>query len=417
MAKRWPQDPLANAYVAHVHLMKGSTAKAEQRLRRVLIADNSNQYAARNLMDLLLEGGNFETAQKIVRKVADHFPANQILCWQVTLAARQGQTGDAMRHFAKLCTCELDDMELTRRACDEMASHGMRRETLEIMEGSFTATSVNPCVGAIWVQTQLADKNARAVNGRLEEFSKRGRMGTRAISAYLGWLAQGKQRRSLRKCIDRYRSVLEADADAWGNVGNHLLEAEEINRAEEWLYELQDRAGARPWMLYNLSIAQRSLKIASGYRELHARALRMQPDNTYPLHRELQAHEEALLGNVDAAIALRTGIDRPSLDTWIQHVAFLTDACIIAQSRARGEQEYTFRDITDAVASAKSVARPAGNTILEWMHVRALKSIVHVSGPRGFAWYVGQRIQSSPWVWSIVIGAIVAILRLVFLKK
>jgi cellulose synthase operon protein C len=334
-----PLAPQSHGYLGHALLRDGQAGPAAESLERALTLDPTYAFAGLQLVDLDLQAGNHDRAERTIAALSRQERTPFLALRHVRLALARdddaltaAQVKEALQNsepaYSGVCKAVLDDIRGRR-------VEPLVLEVIEelIIEGRCALPAVQ-----FWIDQHagglLHDSPLRAVLRATQRDP--GHCLKQGFAESVG--RQG-QRRWLDRLVKAHRDEMHHNTGCWGSVGYAYLAQDRNAEAVMWLGDWQRREDAPAWALDNLALALRRLGRHTQAAEVTQRSLELLPNNHEA--RTWLALDAALEDRVADLPALIGAVDVSSLIDYYRHVmtavqAYLDAASVGDSSKALG---------------------------------------------------------------------------------
>ena len=317
LARLWPEEAVAHAYLGEARLRNGNRAGAKESFRRALALDPGHGFAAMSLFDLELEDEEIETAGTTLAVLKDHADAGDpyVIAREVQWTVARADRGAAMEALGRLCVAGEVSSDWPWQAADraivEAGSGALAESTYA---SALERSDAAPLVGELWVE-RWATRRAWRQGRRLKLLlAKGGEAACRALAAYIRELGKARARIRLAACLRAHKPTLRRHTLCWAMVGFALTTLGRHRAAARWLADWPSRSGLQPWMLYNLVLCLRSLDRHAEAARASRHALDLPADSCTPYHGLSLALDDLVEGRPEDASDRLEGLDPASLD-------------------------------------------------------------------------------------------------------
>ena len=307
-----PHAAVPLGYVAAARLKMGQRTEAKRDLREAMRRDPGYLYAPTTLLREQIEDGELPAAEETLAFLQKHHPGPLTTSREALLATRGKQprrAGEALGLLARTLPASGEDDGGLAEAVNAMFKVGWH-ETVEAALGEAIRASAGACrpeIGAFWARARTGRQ--RGWKG-LEVALRRtpgAEVSRAARLAALSVLAEQRRKERVPGFVRRWRRLLRADTESWGQAGYALVACGWNWRATRWLSDWRGRTKVQGWMLHNLAVAADAINRHRTALAAHQHALTLPPDHTRAKHALAVALEEALSdgpGTLERAEAL-----------------------------------------------------------------------------------------------------------------
>jgi tetratricopeptide (TPR) repeat protein len=337
-----PHSPVPLGYRGEARLRAADRAGAQEDFRRAFELAPDYTFAGLQLVDLLLGDSAFDEAAKVLDGLRTRDCQEQVLLRDVQLAAGRANREAAAAALRQLYILATADPGLVHQATQTVLKAGWPLVCEEAMQAALAAPTVNPFVGKVWVDVQVA-QGRWSCGKRLDELLARGDVGLHALVAYVEALGQAKRRWQLGRYLRRYRDRLRAQAWSWGTAGYALGTAGAFRKAVAWMEDWSQRGDLEPWMLLNQALYLRYLGRDEEAHQVNRAALDLPlRDWASSPHVIWVALGEVLTGAGEPPADRLRQVDPATLDPYYLCLYFLVEALLLSQQATVDERQVAF---------------------------------------------------------------------------
>jgi tetratricopeptide (TPR) repeat protein len=346
MARLSPHDSVPLVRSGELRLRQQDGDGAREQFQRAFDLEPNAEYAGLVLFDLLLERNNLSAADGVLQRLERHHDTDRVLACRVKLEVHLERRDEALQAFAKLCRWPSEDSSALFRAASALTWRKTRSRMRKQIKADVENPDANPFLGSLWVAHRF-ERRAYGADRRLHRLFAMEKSGRHTLTYYLDALGnrqdqlaatpsawtQPNMTRFFKSVFRRHQERLWAEDVLWGKTGYWLVNAEDYNRAADWLADWPNRKNLESWMIYNLALAlevtQRPQEALPVLRQ--GLALPQDPD-LYLNFVAITAFEEALAGNLAAAKDLIAGADTDRAGALDKAILGFTEAICLATS-------------------------------------------------------------------------------------
>jgi len=300
MVRLAPRSSVPIGYIAEIELKRGNVQASHEAFQKAFKLEPSNSYAGFQVFDRQMKVGHIREAEETLQTLKVYHPGPETEASQVRLDCRELRKKAALEGMKKICFAPARDTDALRAVAAAIDKAGWGRNAEKIFKGLLGNDTVNPDVGALWVES-FTKRRFWFQHWKLLSIRADSRVGLAARHAYLKAAATSGKKRLVRRLIRRDGSALRSDASCWGQVGYALATLGLHSLLVDWMRDWKERPDIQPWMLFNLAISMRSLSDDSTACAVSLHALKLKGDHTTLRHQVFAAWDEAMAGNTSAA--------------------------------------------------------------------------------------------------------------------
>lgn len=397
MVRLNPYEAIPLGYLAEALLRTDARAEAKAAFGRAFEIDPAYLFAGMWLFDLQLDDDERDAAAQTLDRLRQSETGPFLQARAVRLAARQGDMATALPALRSICLDECDSDWPLRTACQAFCDADWLTELDNLLDEMLDQPDVYPEVGTLWAERQQALGRDPSAERLPQLLLTRGRVGERAVYAWVKGLIRAGEPGPLRRFVRRNRHWLRESTYGWGAVGFGWTSLHDWKNAVRWLSDWRERSDAQPWMLVNVAEALRVYRRDAEAADVSRHALQIPPGHGVELHRLWLAVDDFVAGRYAEADQVVQAIDPQSLDADYRLLhTLLTCSLDIAQAEpAERPARFTMvrRDINAAVAGYRILRfEPARRRF----YFHCLKQIArHVRTPAARLW--------SLWRWAVTL--------------
>lgn len=357
-----------HVYLADARRLTGDLSGAVESYERALELAPSHDYAAAQLVDVLLEQGEVDDAEDALERLQHTLRAADARHGAVRVAAARGHWDDALDALDALVS--EDAPEVLVRAALQAFGGGPRFDAaLARVEARFTDPDAPEAFGYAWAD---AARDAAPLGRVVRLRDAMGAAGMAAVSASLEHLAKAGHRWRLLWLALRHGGWLRRADDTWAAFGLALQLLGYNRIALWWLRDREARPEAKPWMLLTVVLSAWWLGRRALAEAAVSQALAAPRDHTSDRHAVWALFHRALRGepiveDLDALPAVGTEIGVLHLVDALRQAAALPDA----------SDDDLVRAVRPCIAAAEAL-EPADGLLLEPIE----KTVDHIVGDR-----------------------------------
>lgn len=396
MEKLAPDDPAGPAWKADALSRLNRFNQAIEGFRKAYAISPGYAWAGINLFDLLVKKRRTDEAEEILQKLESQSRGPFVWARRAQQAGRKKDRQTVIDALRRIGVDPETNPWPLKTAAESLVRAGGRKELDETLRALMADPQANPQVGAVWVEQFIRHRSRKQVFKVLDSLlakQDRGDMAEAAVNKFLdiaadkksGWL-RSKGWKTVHRFVGPRAAVLRSRPEIYGQVGYALVIVGDDRGAIEWLGDFSQRAGVRPWMLFNLALALLARGQWDEARHVAQAALLLEEDNTTPLHHTFVALVGAVDGRLDEARAHLAKVRRKDLDEWAKFIHALADSLLCLGGGEGGRAAW--RKAKQAIREAERlrpafrkdrfVSDPYGRTIRRMARVRG--------GPAAWLW-------------------------------
>lgn len=384
MAKLMPHYPLALGYLSEARIRTQDRDGAKQSLQRALQLDPNYEYAGTTLFDLQLEDREFDAAEATVQRLRQYLGGDETKLRELKLALARDDYDTARQRFRELCLSESDSRSELDQAVAANEDDRWQKIVDEVLETFLDTAQANTNAAILWIERCASRKQWERCQGWLEALAAAGpeleERWRKASIAWLGTLAEGRQKHRLRSYVETYRAALHADDKAWAQVGYNFYEIGDVRTALDWMRDWQKRTKLEPWMLWNLALALRQNKHERESRAVSQHALTLPPDHMTDPHLLLLAVDDLLRNEYESGQQRLAHINVGALREWDRFLYDLATALLDADHQ-RNTLQVSHRSIIERLFDLRREAKFVETSpVLRELHRRTVWHVARQSG-------------------------------------
>jgi tetratricopeptide (TPR) repeat protein len=350
VARLAPQSAMAYAYLGEARWKDGDEAGARADFARAFELAPDHLFAGYSLFDLELKAGKLDDASKTLEKLRAHAEGAFLLARVAQLAGRRNRVDEALRALAGICRLPGEDRWPLDSALTALSDAGARRSAEETLRAELVKPGTNPLAAWVWIGSLGSRKAWKEAEHGLAGLT--GPLWAGAAGALVEALAEARKGWAVRGFVKRNAERLKADVDSWGSVGYALHRIGMATRAADWLDGAETRAGAKPWMLLNRTVALHACGRFEDATRSAKEGLKRTPDHTYAWLRLWAGLGDAVEGEADDARAAAEETDPQPLTPYYRGLRTLIEAAVKAREGAIREAKGLFAAAFEAVPRA-----------------------------------------------------------------
>jgi tetratricopeptide (TPR) repeat protein len=321
-----PQSETALGFLGEAKLRSGDRKEAKALFLRSIEVEPAYGFGGLQLLDLLLEDGETEEAERVAGLLKVHIGGPYVAAREVRVELLKGRRDAAAAKLRELCLLPGDDRWPFEHAVGAMTKAGAGREAREALRASLSDPNTNPEAAWVWAEHALQSGPASAFRRELRALEGRIGFWAEAASAYLERLGERRDVWRLRWFVHRNRERLRERALSWGTAAFAMQSTDAHALCVRWMEGWERREGVKPWMLLNLVCSLRALgRDAEAVRAGRA-AVAMPEEGTTARHRLWLAFDEALRGDARKAASEARRNDDPAHHAYYRFLAKLVCA-------------------------------------------------------------------------------------------
>jgi hypothetical protein len=220
--------------------------------------------------------------------------------------------------------------------------------TREILDRSLELEEPNPELGALWSELRL-DMRDPPTPEELQRLLTRGRLGERALYAWIAGLASKPQHDAFVSFVSRNSDWLGGNTFTWGTVAYAWAHTRLWKAALPWVTTWRSRSDAQSWMLVNVAEILRSNGRDAEAADVSRHGITMPEERPAALHGVLLATDALRAGRFDEARTLAAGIDRSFPDADYLFLLEFVDDLLEVESIRADERREVFRSLKDRI--------------------------------------------------------------------
>jgi cellulose synthase operon protein C len=353
-----PEDPVNWGYLGDAYYRTGAIVDAQAAWEKSLAISPNYDYGGISLFQLHWQAQNFDAATITLDRIKPHLDPDVYLPAQVKVSAHHGDLDTAASSLAQLCLCDLENNQGLYTAIYAMRSAGWDDRIASILHEQLAQETVSPYVQSAWIELAAELQQWSQLDRYIHSLDFQSDRGHSAIEAYLRFLAQNQQPKTLDEFIVKHKDILKQETTLWGSVGYALRFVQANRRIITWLGDWRSRSDLKPWMLVNLAEAYRATGADDKSRAVHHAALDLDSDSGKMSHHAWLAFDLARAGQIDDAKQyLNNLLLSENYSPEYQFLLEITQAMLVARS-TQGSRAVKLLTIKQHLATAKS-AYPA----------------------------------------------------------
>ncbi|MEX0653791.1 MAG: C39 family peptidase [Phycisphaeraceae bacterium] len=304
-----PHDAEALAFLGHVSEIEAGQPgtptnriddlrqKAIDRYTRAFELEPQLVWCGRSLIRLLLDDQQIVAARKIFDRLGPHLLPAFRLATQIEIEAAAQDLPATLGRLTELARTPDADPEACTEAVHylrERLAPAAREQAAKALVKLAGEAGTQPALVAELVRWRVQDRHYFAVGRLLRKLNRRSHAWRLATVACLETLVDNGETGRATKLARRCRRDLADRSDAvsdllWGTAGMACAAAGQWRLACRILDDWQQRQHVRPWMLANLLNALVARRRYDRAQAVCAAALRLPPDDIYPILLTFQA--------------------------------------------------------------------------------------------------------------------------------
>jgi cellulose synthase operon protein C len=323
-----PQNEAALGTLADAKLKSGDRAGAKADFRRSIELEPDFALGLMKLFDLHVEDKEIEKAGQVLALARKHIGGPFVVAREVQLAAAEKRIDEAVERLRTLCGMATEDRWPFVAALTAVSEAGEAGKARAAMLEAASTERGNPVSGSVWARSAAEAGAWPELREGLARLRPRPAVWSEAASEFVRALAASSEASTLKPFVAEERERLRSTAQTWAAVGNALESSGDPEGCIEWMSDWRTRPEVRPWMLSALVVCLRDRQRDEEALEAGKRALAMEPDHSYALHRLWTAFEEAAQGRLEAARAATAEIAPESLNGYYRCLRGLVQALV-----------------------------------------------------------------------------------------
>jgi tetratricopeptide (TPR) repeat protein len=329
VARLAPQSAVAFAYLGEARWKDGDETGAKADFARAFELAPDHLFAGYSLFDLQLKAGGVDDAAKTLEKLRVHAEGPFLLARVAQLAGKKGDLDGALGALAALCRLPGQDRWPYDTALAAAREAGGATRAEAVLEAELRKAGTNPLAAWVWVGALASRKAWADAERSLAAIGPA--VWPAAAAALVEALAEARAARQVRGFVARNAERLKADVDAWGSVGYALHRIGKAKAAAEWMEGGDRRAGAKPWMLLNRTVALHACGRFEDATRAAREGLKRTPDHTYGWLRVWAGLGAAVDGDAREAKAAVEEVDPQPLTPYYRGLRTLIESVVGAR--------------------------------------------------------------------------------------
>jgi tetratricopeptide (TPR) repeat protein len=333
LVKLTPQSEVALGYRGDARRQTGDRAGAKADFRRAVEIEPSYEYGLFSLIDMLLEDGELDEAEKAVRHAGVHTPGPELGAFHLRLLMKRGKAAEALAAFRTLVRDLKEDSGTLQRALGAFTEPGQARKARGLLLESLLEGDRPSWMARVWAERVLEAGGLRELRKGAKRLRGRGEAWAEAASSEIEALAKQGSAWTLRWRLWREGERLREHALTWGSTGFAFATLGWYRRGSDWM-AAPPKSGVKPWMLLQKAVLLRGRGRDAEAAAQSKSALAMHPDHTYAFHCVWMAFDEAVGGDAARALERLGRIDLDGLGSHYRAVHGLACAAALARTGA-----------------------------------------------------------------------------------
>jgi tetratricopeptide (TPR) repeat protein len=392
-----PREATVYGYLAEASLKCGNREEAREALQQAVLLDPGYEYAADTLFGILNEDGDTDGAERLAETLS-RSAAEIGLPMAIEIAADKKDPDRVVALVAEMLRSPGVSQERADRAFEKVRKLFDRNDrTLErALTDLSTEENIAPLAGRYLI-AELWHRNGRpGCEEALQKITENKPLWAAAVGKYLEILGKEKPDEFVRY-IDANAQTLADDPDIFASIGYYFSQIDDRYRMHNWFAGWEQRAGLRPWVLWNYAIILRRDGMAAEADRVNQFAINLPFDDTVNLHLTAIGLAAFGKGNVDEARDVYANINPLVITGWDRFFYdLLADALAVAETVANGDHD-SAKSITDGIVAnvktqdpqqsdliTRTTVEPVLGTILRminsrWYTLRVKAKLLHYS--------------------------------------
>ncbi len=321
MVRIQPQNPISWGYLGESAIALDDLDGAKEHFKQAVHLAPTYRYASDRLLDLLVDGKQWDEANEILEFVTPHLSLEWVLSEQIRIAALSGEEETAFEKLGKVFEIESEDVTAVDAAVHAMYSAGWGGRTLEFISKHLKKPTATTGVAYVFAHMSTSLKKWKLCERTLYDLRDRPQLWDVAAMKFLEEAAASdelKNRKRVLEFIKNNEPLLRAKTLLWESTGGALLQAGYGDRACRFMSDWSEREDASSLGLLSLSAALwNEKKMPESYR-VSEHAINLPMDSASGHHRLLAALFQLVSHNPEAALQLVRDVNPTELSRYYQ---------------------------------------------------------------------------------------------------
>jgi len=292
------QEAYFQRQLAEARMRVTDESGAQEAYRRALELEPGYEYCANCLIDLALDKGDYEQADRWIAHTLERDPTPFALARHVRAECERERFDEAVSSLERLCRMDVNDNEWpVRSAVDNFCKPGGRSFAGRVLLEAMRDPEAISGVFTAWVDLCAADDEWEKCERVLDQHRDRREHWVCGVKRLLSLYGDRAVVERVRPFIDREAAALRPINDLWDEAG-YALYCNGYDRAvERWLGDWRTRSDIQPKNTVNLGWSLTLMGKCDEAREVHEAALRLPVGLATDAHRLAVAYDEAVRGS------------------------------------------------------------------------------------------------------------------------